>query len=682
VAPQVIFSPFSISTLGGGFYAPFGVAADASGNIYVADDNYGTGDDGRTFGAVKEIPAGCASSACVRTLGGRFVNPEASLAVDGSGNVYMVDGLNVVKEMPAGCASSACVKTVDGALPSTSVAVDGRGNLYGSYLSSVWEMPAGCTSSACVRTVNAGFTQVSSVAVDGRGNLYVADFGLVKESPAGCASSACLKTLGGQDTSWSAYVWSVAVDVNGNVYVADWSWAAVREIPTGCASSACVTTLFALSGGWDPNLFITGVAVDGAGNVYVASTADGTVKEINRASPPSVAFAATAAGTKSSDSPRTVTVTNFGNANLTFPVPSPGSNPSITDGFSVDSSTTCPQLTAGSASATLAPGKSCNYAVDFTPPATGDYSGNLTLTDNALYSAAPGYARQSIPLFGFVPPSMTSPVPGSVLSGSSAMFTWKSLASARSYKLKLGTRCAGCDDVYNGGPISGTSATVSNIPTHGDWIYARLYYLVGSAWGYYDATYTEAGLAAPPTFSTPAPGSTLSGSSATFTWTPGEGAYKLKLGTFWPGSDNIYNGGAIAGTSAAVSKIPTTGNWLYARLYYLSDGIWKYIDATYTEAGTSAVPAFITPVPGSTIWSNTTFTWTPGEGAYKFKLGTLGPGSDDVYNGAAITGTSVTDPNIPCGAKLYARLYYLSAGTWLHIDATYSTPAFIHGGGC
>jgi hypothetical protein len=96
----------AIATLGGGFSNPSGVAVDGSGNVYVADYNNS---------AVKEMPAGCASSSCVTTLGGGFNHPFG-VAVDGSGNVYVADtDNNAVKEMPAGCASSSCVTTLGGA---------------------------------------------------------------------------------------------------------------------------------------------------------------------------------------------------------------------------------------------------------------------------------------------------------------------------------------------------------------------------------------------------------------------------------------------------------------------------------------------------------------------------------------------------------------------------------------
>ena len=57
------------------------MAVDASGNVYVAD--YGNN-------AVKEMPAGCATSSCVTVLAGGFSYPRG-VAVDGSGNVYVAD---------------------------------------------------------------------------------------------------------------------------------------------------------------------------------------------------------------------------------------------------------------------------------------------------------------------------------------------------------------------------------------------------------------------------------------------------------------------------------------------------------------------------------------------------------------------------------------------------------------
>ncbi|MGD0737797.1 MAG: choice-of-anchor D domain-containing protein, partial [Terracidiphilus sp.] len=263
---------YAITALGGGFTHPNDVAVDSGGNIYVADTNNS---------AVKEMPAGCASSSCVTTLGGGFSSPNG-VAVDGSGNVYVADTSNsAVKEMPAGCASSSCVTTLGGGFFFPyGVAVDGSGNVYVAepLSNAVVEMPAGCASSSCVTALGGGFEGPNSVAVDGSGNVYVSEslytsevvYNEVNEMPSGCTSSSCVTTLGGGFSGPTG----VAVDGSGNVYVADAGNNAVKEMPAGCATSSCVTVLG--GGFYDPQ----GVAVDGSGNVYVADSNNNAVKEI------------------------------------------------------------------------------------------------------------------------------------------------------------------------------------------------------------------------------------------------------------------------------------------------------------------------------------------------------------------------------------------------------------------
>ena len=387
LGPQVVFSPSTITVLGGGFNEPEGVAVDGSGNVYVGD---------YLNNAVKEMPAGCASSSCVTTLGGGFNQPDA-VAVDGSGNVYVADTLNnAVKEMPAGCASSSCVMTLGGGFNATNgVAVDGSGNVYvaDTLNNAVKEMPARCASSNCVTTLGGGFNQPFGVAVDGSGNVYVADTlnNAVKEMPAGCASSGCVTTLGGGFNQPSD-VW---VDGSGNIYVGDYNNNAVKEMPAGCASPGCVTTL---GGGFNQP---DGVALDGSGNVYVADYLNNAMKEIHRATPPSLTFLTTPVGVESSDSPKSVAMFNIGTAALTFPIPASGNNPSIATGYTLGSAATCPDVTASaSAAGTLAVGASCVYQVEFIPTTGGADSGALVLTDDNLNASSPSYATQSISLTG------------------------------------------------------------------------------------------------------------------------------------------------------------------------------------------------------------------------------------------------------------------------------------------
>jgi PKD repeat protein len=97
-------------------------------------------------------------------------------------------------------------------------------------------------------------------------------------------------------------------------------------------------------------------------------------------------------------------------------------------------------------------------------------------------------------------------------------------------------------------------------------------------------------VAAPPskaTMNTPTPGSTLAGSSQTFTWNAGTdvSSYTLWVGTT-QGGNNIYNPtSAATATSLTVTKIPTQGKTVYVRLWSYINGARQYNDYTYKEAG-------------------------------------------------------------------------------------------------
>ena len=276
------------------------------------------------------------------------------------------------------------------------------------------------------------------------------------------------------------------------------------------------------------------------------------------------------------------------------------------------------------------------------------------------------------------PASIVSPTPGSTLPGSSVTFSWTTGSGVSQYYLYVGNSFGG-SDIYAASQGLATSATVSNLPADGRTIYVRLWsYIPSLGWLWRDYTYTAAVMATPAAIYSPAPGSTLPGSSATFYWTPGSGVsmYYLYVGSSFGGFD-IYAASQGLATAATVSNLPTDGRTIYVRLWsYISNMGWLWRDYTYTAA-VMATPADIySPAPGSTLaGSSATFYWTTGSGVsmYYLYVGTYS-GGYDIYAAGQGLATSATVSNLPAdGRTLYVRLwsYIPSSGSWLWRDYTY-----------
>src|SRR5208283_729296 len=114
---------------------------------------------------------------------------------------------------------------------------------------------------------------------------------------------------------------------------------------------------------------------------------NGRVLKEDYADAPSLIFLPTGLGATSSDSPKTVTLWNDGNAPLTFAIPASGNNPAITTNYTLTSGVAgdCPLVTHSSSTAgTLVADSNCLLPVNFKPTTTGVMTGSLTLTDNNL----------------------------------------------------------------------------------------------------------------------------------------------------------------------------------------------------------------------------------------------------------------------------------------------------------
>ncbi|MEQ1934490.1 MAG: immunoglobulin domain-containing protein, partial [Fimbriimonadaceae bacterium] len=146
------------------FYLPHGIAADNTGNLYVADTDNHTIRKITPDGVVNTLAglAGNSGSANGTASAARFCFPKG-IAVDTSGNVYVADEANhTIRKITAG----GVVNTLAGL--------------------------AGSSGSADGDTNSARFYFPDGVAVDKSGNVYVADTGnqtIRKITPAGVVST-------------------------------------------------------------------------------------------------------------------------------------------------------------------------------------------------------------------------------------------------------------------------------------------------------------------------------------------------------------------------------------------------------------------------------------------------------------------------------------------------------------
>ena len=199
-------------------YRPSGVAVDAAGNIYIADTNNFRVRKVDTSGIITTI-AGNGAIAYAGdggpAINASFTEPTA-VALDTVGNVYVADR-----------GSANVVRKIDRLGIITTVAGNGTVGFSGDGGSAV----------------NAQFADLRSVTVDSIGNLYLSDYGNHRvrkvdttgmvSTIAGNGSNAPNNGDGGPPTSSNVLPADIAFDTAGNYYVADWGHNLIRKVTVG-----------------------------------------------------------------------------------------------------------------------------------------------------------------------------------------------------------------------------------------------------------------------------------------------------------------------------------------------------------------------------------------------------------------------------------------------------------------
>ena len=275
------------------------------------------------------------------------------------------------------------------------------------------------------------------------------------------------------------------------------------------------------------------------------------------------------------------------------------------------------------------------------------------------------------------PATLTSPLQGVALSGSSVNFTWSTGSGVTLYQLLVGTHGAGTYDVFGSSYITSTSLIVNGIPTGGGTLYVRLRSYINGAWQFSDYTFTESGTASAAQLTAPVT-PVLSGSSVNFTWSTGSGVtlYQLLVGTHGAGTYDVFGSSYFTSTSLIVGNIPTGGGRLYVRLRSFINGAWQFNDYTFTESGTAAKAQLTTPSAGSVTGPSVSFGWTAGSGValYHLLVGTTGAGSSNIFSSGYVPSTSLNVSGIPVAGAgtLFVRLRSYINGAWQWNDYTFT----------
>jgi len=289
------------------------------------------------------------------------------------------------------------------------------------------------------------------------------------------------------------------------------------------------------------------------------------------------------------------------------------------------------------------------------------------------YTASGGGSTQGV---------ITSPTPGSTLTGSSQLFGWTAGSQSTAYWIDAGSTPGGNQYFQSGNIGDVTSYTVTGLPTNGSMVYITLFSLVNGNWVYNEYTYTAYNLSSSQgVLTTPPPGSQFTGTTVTFDWTSGAGAtnYWLDLGSN-AGGNQYYQSGPLGNVNTVtVSGLPSDGSTVYATLYSYVGGQWLGTTYQYTASNPSSGLAIMTTPSMNGVeidGTQFTFAWSAGTNAqgYWLDIGSSAGGNDIYQSGNLGLVQMTTVSSLPNdGSQIYATLYTLIGGQWYYNQYQYQS---------
>ncbi len=313
---------------------PTGIAFDASGNLYIADQNnqrirqVSNGTISSPAGSGTMGYAGDGKAATAADL-----NAPLGVLVDSSGNLYIADtGNDVIRKVTtdgnistvAGNYGAGAGYGGDGGNPTgaifnqpSAIAMDSAGNLYicdtlnhrvrkANFSTNVTSTVAGNGNASFSgdggKAIFAALSSPRGVAVDAAGNVYISDSDnnrIRKVTPAGIITTIAGNGTPGFSGDGGAATDAqlnrprgIALDAAGNLYIADYLNSRIRMVSNGIIRTIAGTAGYGNGGdgGFGTSAllnFPAGVAVDSSGKVYIADTQNNAIRVLTPiASPP------------------------------------------------------------------------------------------------------------------------------------------------------------------------------------------------------------------------------------------------------------------------------------------------------------------------------------------------------------------------------------------------------------